>query len=118
VDVCPDHGKLMEAIGRIEQRLDDGNEKMECLHHMCLSHQESIREIKKIVTNGLQSDIAMIKKSLQNLEGFNWFREAVQKMRDRLFWSTIKGICLVVIFMVLFHLTDAATVTVLKGVLR
>jgi uncharacterized coiled-coil DUF342 family protein len=118
MEVCSEHGKLMEAIGRIEQRLDDGGKNMECLHKMCIEHTTNIAEVKKIVTNGLQSDISDMKKSLQALEGFNWFRETVQKMRDRLFWSTVKGICLVVIFMVLFHLTDKATMTLVKEMLK
>lgn len=118
MDVCPDHGKMMELLGRIEQRLEDGQRTMIELKEICACNSGAVKEVKGIVTNGLKSDVERIKQTMQILEDFDWFRKGIQKMRDRLFWNALKGVCLVVIFMVLFHLTDAATISIVKGLVK
>ncbi len=118
METCPEHKWVIQSLARIEQRLLDGSKQMESLHDVCSCNSRAVEDLKHIVTNGLQSDVCHIKDVLKALEGFDWFRKGVQKMRDRLFWSVAKGVCLVFIFLVLFHLTDAATLAIVKGLLK
>ena len=117
MDSCLEHYRIVEALGRIESQLTDGKNTMENLQTTLDLHCGEIRELKRDINNGLKSDIAHMKEVLKSLEGFNWFREAVQKMRDRLFWNMFKAVSLILIALVLFHLTDAATMEAVKGIL-
>lgn len=84
-DECLMHGELMNMVHRIESKLDviDGRQI------------EYIREqavIKGIVTNGLSSNVQIIKDQIESLccrltavEDFKWFRVAMTKFRDNMF---------------------------------
>jgi hypothetical protein len=63
--------------------------------------EERQENIERIVTNGLSHNVAAIaerldtfckevKKRLDELEDFKWFRLPVTKLRDKIFWYVLK----------------------------
>ena len=63
--------------------------------------EEKQEQIERIVTNGLSHNVANIakrldifceevKKRLDELEEFQWFRLPVTKLRDKIFWYVLK----------------------------
>lgn len=86
--VCDLHNNFHETMNRIEEKLDTITTRQ-------FTYMERQVKLESIVTNGLASNVAAIKKSLEDfcgetkkrldvLESFSWFRIWMNQLRDNL----------------------------------
>ena len=103
--VCAAHGRMEEKIDigfrDIGVKLDDIVERQLEYIERLTRIEDKQEQIEKIVTNGLSHNVADIakrldifceevKKRLDELEDFKWFRLPVTKLRDKIFWYVLK----------------------------
>ena len=85
----------------LEATLGSMNEKIDLILERQLEYSNRITKLETIVTNGLSHNVANISKSmddfcvevkrrLDELEDFKWFRLPVTKLRDKIFWYVLK----------------------------
>ena len=89
------------AHASLEATLGSMNEKIDLILERQLEYSNRITKLETIVTNGLSHNVANISKSmddfcvevkrrLDELEDFKWFRLPVTKLRDKIFWYVFK----------------------------
>lgn len=98
---CGAHHELVESLRDINQKLDGMIERQIAYAETSARIEERQENIERIVTNGLSHNVANIakrldifceevKKRLDELEDFKWFRLPVTKLRDKIFWYVLK----------------------------
>ena len=98
---CSAHHELVESLRDINQKLDGMIVRQIEYAETSARIEERQENIERIVTNGLSHNVADIakrldifceevKKRLDELEEFQWFRLPVTKLRDKIFWYVLK----------------------------
>ena len=98
---CSAHHELVESLRDINQKLDGMIVRQIEYAETSARIEEKQEQIERIVTNGLSHNVANIakrldvfceevKKRLDELEDFKWFRLPVTKLRDKIFWYALK----------------------------
>ncbi len=98
---CSAHHELVESLRDINHKLDGMIERQIAYAETSARIEEKQESIERIVTNGLSHNVANIakrldifceevKKRLDELEDFKWFRLPVTKLRDKIFWYVLK----------------------------
>jgi len=98
---CSAHHELVESLRDINQKLDGMIVRQIEYAKTSARIEERQENIERIVTNGLSHNVANIakrldifceevKKRLDELEDFKWFRLPVTKLRDKIFWYVLK----------------------------
>jgi len=98
---CSSHHELVESLRDINQKLDGMIVRQIEYAETSARIEERQENIERIVTNGLSHNVAAIaerldifceevKKRLDLLEEFQWFRLPVTKLRDKIFWYVLK----------------------------
>ena len=98
---CAAHGELVESLRLINEKLDGMIIRQIDYAERSVRIEAKQEQIERIVTNGLSHNVANIakrldifcdevKKRLDELEEFQWFRLPVTKLRDSIFWLVCK----------------------------
>ena len=98
---CSAHHELVESLRDINHKLDGMIERQIAYAETSARIEEKQEQIERIVTNGLSHNVAAIaerldifceevKRRLDELEDFKWFRLPVTKLRDKIFWYVLK----------------------------
>ena len=98
---CGAHHELVESLRDINGKLDGMIVRQIDYAETSARIEEKQEQIERIVTNGLSHNVAAIaerldtfckevKKRLDLLEEFQWFRLPVTKLRDKIFWYVLK----------------------------
>ncbi len=98
---CGAHMEIVESLRDINQKLDGMIVRQIAYADTSARIEEKQEQIERIVTNGLSHNVANIakrldifceevKKRLDELEEFKWFRLPVTKLRDKIFWYVLK----------------------------
>ena len=98
---CSSHHELVESLRDINHKLDGMIVRQIEYAETSARIEERQENIERIVTNGLSHNVANIakrldifceevKKRLDELEDFKWFRLPVTKLRDKIFWYALK----------------------------
>ena len=98
---CAAHHELVESLRDINGKLDGMIVRQIEYAKTSARIEEKQESIERIVTNGLSHNVADIakrldifceevKKRLDELEDFKWFRLPVTKLRDKIFWYALK----------------------------
>jgi hypothetical protein len=98
---CGAHHELVESLRDINQKLDGMIVRQIAYADTSARIEEKQEAIERIVTNGLSHNVANItkrldifcdevKKRLDELEEFQWFRLPITKLRDSIFWYLVK----------------------------
>ena len=98
---CSSHHELVESLRDINHKLDGMIVRQIAYADTSARIEEKQEQIERIVTNGLSHNVANIakrldifcdevKKRLDELEDFKWFRLPVTKLRDKIFWYALK----------------------------
>ena len=98
---CEAHHELVESLRDINHKLDGMIERQIAYAETSARIEAKQEQIERIVTNGLSHNVAAIaerldifceevKKRLDLLEEFQWFRLPVTKLRDKIFWYVLK----------------------------
>ena len=98
---CAAHGELVESLRLINEKLDGMIIRQIDYAERSVRIEAKQEQIERIVTNGLSHNVANIakrldifceevKKRLDELEDFQWFRLPVTKLRDKIFWYALK----------------------------
>jgi len=98
---CSSHYELVESLRDINHKLDGMIVRQIEYAETSARIEEKQEQIERIVTNGLSHNVADIakrldifceevKKRLDELEDFKWFRLPVTKLRDKIFWYVLK----------------------------
>ena len=98
---CGAHHEIVESLRDINQKLDGMIVRQIAYAETSARIEEKQEQIERIVTNGLSHNVANIskrldifceevKKRLDELEEFQWFRLPVTKLRDTIFWYILK----------------------------
>jgi len=98
---CSAHHELVESLRDINHKLDGMIERQIAYAETSARIEEKQESIERIVTNGLSHNVADIakrldifceevKKRLDELDEFKWFRLPITKLRDSIFWYLVK----------------------------
>ena len=98
---CEAHHELVASLRDINHKLDGMIERQIAYAETSARIEEKQESIERIVTNGLSHNVADIakrldifceevKKRLDELEDFKWFRLPVTKLRDKIFWYVLQ----------------------------
>ena len=98
---CEAHHELVASLRDINHKLDGMIERQIEYAETSARIEERQENIERIVTNGLSHNVANIskrldifceevKKRLDELEDFKWFRLPVTTLRDKIFWYVLK----------------------------
>ena len=98
---CEAHHELVTSLRDINHKLDGMIERQIAYAETSARIEEKQESIERIVTNGLSHNVANIskrldifcdevKKRLDELEEFQWFRLPITRLRDSIFWYLFK----------------------------
>ena len=98
---CESHMELVESLRDINQKLDGMIVRQIAYAETSARIEEKQEQIERIVTNGLSHNVANIakrldifceevRKRLDELEEFKWFRLPITRLRDSIFWYLFK----------------------------
>ena len=98
---CEAHHELVTSLRDINHKLDGMIERQLDYAKTSARIEEKQESIERIVTNGLSHNVANIskrldifcdevKKRLDELEEFQWFRLPITRLRDSIFWYLFK----------------------------
>ena len=98
---CEAHHELVASLRDINHKLDGMIERQIAYAETSARIEEKQESIERIVTNGLSHNVANIskrldifcdevKKRLDELEEFQWFRLPITRLRDSIFWYLFK----------------------------
>ena len=98
---CESHLEIVESLRDINQKLDGMIVRQIAYADTSARIEEKQEAIERIVTNGLSHNVANIakrldvfcdevKKRLDELEEFKWFRLPITRLRDSIFWYLFK----------------------------
>lgn len=117
--VCAYHQDLADALGRIE-------EKLEVMAERQVTYIAKTERIEAIVTNGLSQNVQSIKRQLDTfceevrkrldvLDSFSWFRNWMNSVRDDLFKNIVKLAFIGGVVYLAYHFGDKIIGLLLKG---
>ncbi|MFA5457316.1 MAG: hypothetical protein WC261_06765 [Synergistaceae bacterium] len=112
--VCGAHHELVESLRDINQKLDGMILRQIAYAETSARIEEKQEQIERIVTNGLSHNVADIakrldvfcgevKKRLDELEEFQWFRKPITAFRDGIFIAVFKVAMIGALIYVLIH---------------
>ena len=98
---CSAHHELVESLRDINHKLDGMIERQIAYADTSARIEEKQESIERIVTNGLSHNVVNIakrmddfcvevKRRLDELEEFQWFRLPITRLRDSIFWYLFK----------------------------
>ena len=98
---CEAHHELVASLRDINHKLDGMIERQIAYAETSARIEEKQESIERIVTNGLSHNVANIskrmddfcvevKRRLDELEEFQWFRMPITQLRDSIFWYVLK----------------------------
>ena len=98
---CEAHHELVASLRDINHKLDGMIERQIAYAETSARIEEKQESIERIVINGLSHNVANIskrldvfcdevKKRLDQLEEFQWFRMPITQLRDSIFWYVLK----------------------------
>ena len=98
---CESHMEIVESLRDINQKLDGMIVRQIEYAETSARIEERQENIERIVTNGLSHNVAdmarklegfcgEVKKRLDELEEFKWFRLPITRLRDSIFWYLFK----------------------------
>jgi len=98
---CEAHHELVASLRDINHKLDGMIERQIAYAETSARIEEKQESIERIVTNGLSHNVANIskrmddfcvevKRRLDELEEFQWFRLPITRLRDSIFWYLFK----------------------------
>jgi hypothetical protein len=98
---CEAHHELVASLRDINHKLDGMIERQIAYADTSARIEEKQESIERIVTNGLSHNVANIskrmddfcvevKRRLDELEEFQWFRLPITRLRDSIFWYLFK----------------------------
>ena len=111
---CSAHHELVESLRDINQKLDGMIVRQIAYAETSARIEEKQEQIERIVTNGLSHNVADIakrldifcdevKKRLDELEEFQWFRKPITAFRDGIFIAVFKVAMIGALIYVLIH---------------
>ena len=111
---CGAHHELVESLRDINQKLDGMIVRQIAYADTSARIEEKQEQIERIVTNGLSHNVANIakrldsfceevKKRLDELEEFQWFRKPITAFRDGIFIAVFKVAMIGALIYVLIH---------------
>jgi len=111
---CSAHHELVESLRDINQKLDGMIVRQIEYAETSARIEERQENIERIVTNGLSHNVANIakrldifceevKKRLDELEEFKWFRKPITAFRDGIFIAVFKVAMIGALIYVLIH---------------
>ena len=111
---CGAHHELVESLRDINQKLDGMIVRQIAYADTSARIEEKQEAIERIVTNGLSHNVANItkrldifceevKKRLDELEEFKWFRKPITAFRDGIFIAVFKVAMIGALIYVLIH---------------
>jgi len=111
---CGAHHELVESLRDINQKLDGMIVRQIEYAETSARIEEKQEQIERIVTNGLSHNVANIakrldvfceevKKRLDELEDFQWFRKPITAFRDGIFIAVFKVAMIGALIYVLIH---------------
>ena len=111
---CSAHHELVESLRDINQKLDGMIVRQIEYAETSARIEERQENIERIVTNGLSHNVANIakrldvfceevKKRLDELEDFQWFRKPITAFRDGIFIAVFKVAMIGALIYVLIH---------------
>ena len=111
---CGAHHELVESLRDINQKLDGMIIRQIAYAETSARIEEKQEQIERIVTNGLSHNVADIakrldvfceevKKRLDELEDFQWFRKPITAFRDGIFIAVFKVAMIGALIYVLIH---------------
>ena len=112
--VCGAHHELVESLRDINHKLDGMIVRQIEYAETSARIEEKQEQIERIVTNGLSHNVANIakrldifceevKKRLDELEEFQWFRKPITAFRDGIFIAVFKVAMIGALIYVLIH---------------
>lgn len=98
---CSAHHELVASLRDINHKLDGMIDRQIAYAETSARIEEKQESIERIVTNGLSHNVANIskrmddfcvevKRRLDELEEFQWFRLPITRLRDSIFWYLFK----------------------------
>ena len=122
---CEAHHELVESLRDINHKLDGMIERQIKYAETSARIEEKQDSIEKIVTNGLSHNVANIskrldifcdevKKRLDELEEFQWFRKPITAFRDGIFIAVFKVAMIGALIYVVIHFGKEFLTVVLK----
>ena len=111
---CSAHHELVGSLRDINQKLDGMIVRQIAYAETSARIEEKQEQIERIVTNGLSHNVANIakrldsfceevKKRLDELEEFQWFRKPITAFRDGIFIAVFKVAMIGALIYVLIH---------------
>ena len=112
--VCGAHHELVESLRDINHKLDGMIVRQIEYAETSARIEEKQEQIERIVTNGLSHNVANVakrldvfceevKKRLDELEDFQWFRKPITAFRDGIFIAVFKVAMIGALIYVLIH---------------
>jgi len=122
---CGAHHELVESLRDINQKLDGMIVRQIDYAETSARIEEKQEAIERIVTNGLSHNVADIakrldifcdevKKRLDELEEFQWFRKPITAFRDGIFIAVFKVAMIGALIYVLIHFGKEFVQVVMK----
>ena len=122
---CEAHHELVESLRDINHKLDGMIERQIAYAETSARIEEKQESIERIVTNGLSHNVANIskrldvfcdevKKRLDELEEFQWFRKPITALRDGIFIAVFKVAMIGALIYVVIHFGKEFLTVVLK----
>ena len=122
---CGAHHELVESLRDINQKLDGMIVRQIEYAETSARIEEKQEQIERIVTNGLSHNVANIskrldifceevKKRLDELEEFQWFRKPITAFRDGIFIAVFKVAMIGALIYVVVHFGKEFLSMVLK----
>jgi hypothetical protein len=111
-------------------------EKIEIISEKASVNRENIEVVRRLVSNGLSDKITQISTEIktfceetgttltslttrvESLEQFKWFRDAITKLRDNVWWSLLKVLSIIILLLIVIHMTGQDVTTLLSRLLR
>jgi len=123
---CSAHHELVESLRDINQKLDGMIVRQIEYAETSARIEEKQEQIERIVTNGLSHNVADIakrldvfceevKKRLDELEDFQWFRKPITAFRDGIFIAVFKVAMIGALIYVLIHFGREFIQVVMEG---
>ena len=122
---CESHIEIVESLRDINQKLDGMIVRQIEYAETSARIEEKQEQIERIVTNGLSHNVADIakrldifcdevKKRLDELEEFQWFRKPITAFRDGIFIAVFKVAMIGALIYVLIHFGKEFVQVVMK----
>ena len=123
--VCGAHHELVASLNTINEKLDGMIERQIEYAERSVRIEAKQEQIERIVTNGLSHNVANIakrldvfcdevKRRLDELEEFQWFRKPITAWRDSFFLTALKVAMIGALIYVVIHFGKECVTMVMK----